>query len=82
MDSDIQIQSHSGDAHLVAGVSPYGHKLWSRECRGPSRLLWMGRGVVIVVCYARMRVLLASSLGNESVIVSLPLPAHETVTAV
>jgi hypothetical protein len=41
-----------------------------------------GRGVVAVVCYARVRVPLASSLGNESVVVPLPLPAHGVVTAV
>jgi hypothetical protein len=37
-------------------------QLCSRKSRGPSHLLWMGRGVVIVVCYACVRVLLASSL--------------------
>ena len=37
-------------------------QLCSRKSRGPSRLLWMGRVVVVVVCYACVRVLLASSL--------------------
>ena len=73
--------SRFGDARSVAGVSRCG-----RSC-GAENLAKQtfspavnGKGVVTDVCQARVRVSLASSLGNKSV-VPLPLPAHETAIA-